>query len=141
MQIRTESTFENICRWTYPSISGTSLSNCLTAANLASGVEGGPPLDIGKPIAMQRTNTSMKIDSRHQCWRRNRTPEKRKKYENWWVKLWGKFRAKLICISLPLLLTTCFVGKQLFLKMFYYFLLSSSSKLLGNLNFFKELLW
>ena len=86
----TQSTFENICRWTYPSISGTSLSNCLTAANLASGVEGGPPLDIGKPIAMQRTNTSMKIDSRHQCWRRKRTPEKRKKIRKLMSKIVGE---------------------------------------------------
>ena len=69
----------------YPSMSGTSLSNCLTAASLASGVEGGPSLDIGKPIAIQSTNTSMKIDKRHQCWRRKRTPEKKNRY------IWGNF--------------------------------------------------
>ena len=64
--------------FSYPSMSGTSLSNCLTASIRASGVEGGPSRDIGKPMATQRTNTSMNTDNRHQCCRRKRTPEKKR---------------------------------------------------------------
>ena len=67
-----------VVEFSYPSMSGTSLSNCLTASIRASGVEGGPSRDIGKPMATQRTNTSMNTDNRHQCCRRKRTPEKKR---------------------------------------------------------------
>ena len=58
----------------YPSIRGTSLSNVFTAASLASGVEG-DSVDIGKPMAIHKTTTRIKMDNKHQCCRRKWTPE------------------------------------------------------------------
>ena len=57
------------------------MSNVLTAAILASGVDGGPSVDIGKPMAIHKTTTRMKMDNKHQCCRRKWTPagEKEKK--------------------------------------------------------------
>ena len=62
----------------YPSTRGTSLSNVLTAAILAAGVDGGPSVDIGKPMAIHKTTTRIKMDNKHQCCRRKWTPEKEK---------------------------------------------------------------
>ena len=63
---------------TYPSMSGASLSKFLTAAILASGVDGGPSVDIGKPMAIHKTTTRMKMDNKHQCCRRKWTPKAKK---------------------------------------------------------------
>ena len=62
----------------YPSTRGTSLSNVLTAAILAAGADGGPSVDIGKPMAIHKTTTRIKMDNKHQCCRRKWTPEKEK---------------------------------------------------------------
>ena len=62
---------------TYPSISGTVLSNCLTIWILSSWFEGDSvPVMLGRPRATQMIRTSTKMESRHQCWRLRRTPEK-----------------------------------------------------------------
>ena len=59
-------------------MSGASLSKFLTAAILASGVDGGPSVDIGKPMAIHKTTTRMKMDNKHQCCRRKWTPKAKK---------------------------------------------------------------
>lgn len=64
---------------TYPSMSGASLSKFLTAAILASGVDGGPSVDIGKPMAIHKTTTRMKMDNKHQCCRRKWTPKAKRR--------------------------------------------------------------
>ena len=64
--------------WSYPSMSGDSLSKFLTAAILASGLVGGPSVDIGNPMAIHKTTTRIKMDSKHQCCRRKWTPKAKK---------------------------------------------------------------
>ena len=66
-------------------MSGTSLSNFLTAAILASGVDGGPSVDIGKPMAIHKTTTKMKMDNKHQCCRRKWTPKEKRRWHKSFV--------------------------------------------------------
>ena len=58
------------------------MSNVLTAAILASGVDGGPSVDIGKPMAIHKTTTRIKMDNKHQCCRRKWTPAGEKENVN-----------------------------------------------------------